>query len=322
MKLYLGPTSSLELIRYLRIVNGAEGLEAKPVRKRLLNDAVNTVKSLDELDAAAQFWLTHLSSPIHALVGDSAQNTRTKRLVTHVLAGQTPNGAFLDLGHNVRICTPQFAYLQLGMQLDFLDLLRIGLELCGGYSLDPEQPGSCAFGLPPAMEAGRMESFLERMAGQRGAVAARKTLRYLLPRSASPMESATYLLLCLPRRLGGYALPQPLLNPKVMISNPDGIKERYPDLFWKDANIDVEYNSDEDHSGNWARYRDSKREVELTVANLRVLPLTRNQLMDAGEFDAFAQGLRRMLGIRTRPHDPEWEFRRDELRRRLLGAPQ
>ena len=332
MKLYLAPESSLELIRYLRSVNGADGLGGKVARNRTVNDAVNTVKGIDELDATAQFWLQHVSEPIQAFVGNRAQGTSTKRLVTHVFNQQIPYGSFLNLGHGVCICSPQFAYLQLGTKLDFLELLCMGMELCGSYSKwssddgeasarygERERSRGCTYDLPHAMNAVRMEAYLERMYGQRGAVGARRPLRWLLDGSASPMETATYLLLCLPRRLGGYGLPQPYLNPLLKVSGPDGVVERYPDLFWLGANIDVEYNSDEDHSGEWARYRDSKREVELTVADVRVLPLTRPQLMDAQEFDAFANGLRRMLGIRTRPLDANWAARRDELRRFLLG---
>ena len=133
------------------------------------------------------------------------------------------------------------------------------------------------------------------------------------------METAVYLLLCLPKRLGGYGLPKPVLNPKLIVRNPDGTKERYPDLFWTGANIDVEYNSDEAHSGEWSRYRDSKREIELTVANVKVLPLTRPQLLNVDEFDAFAQGLRRLLGVRARAADSGWNHRRAELRRKLLS---
>ena len=104
------------------------------------------------------------------------------------------------------------------------------------------------------------------------------------------METAVYLLLCLPKRLGGYGLPKPILNPKIIISNPDG------------------------------PYRDSRREIELTVANIKVLPLTRQQLMSADGFDAFAQGLRRLLGIRSRSFDAQWMYRRDELRQTLLAS--
>ena len=334
VNLYLAPKSSLELIRHLRSVNGVAGLEGAPVRKRTLNDAINTVKAVQELDVVAQLWLSHISQPIEAFVANHAKGTSTKRLVTHVFNQTVPYGAFLNLGHGVCICTPQFAYLQLGAELEFLELLSVGMELCGSYSkwaldakqsdnpynLGPKNARNYTYDLPPAMNAKRMVSFIERMKGQRGAVGARKTLNWMLDGSASPMETATYLLLCLPRRLGGYALPKPLLNPLLKISGPDGVQKRYPDLFWHGPNIDVEYNSDEAHSGEWARYRDSKREVELTVANVRVLPLTRPQLMDGGEFDKFANGLRRMLGIRTRPRDLDWIYKRDELRRFLLSG--
>ena len=332
MRLYLGPKSSLELIRFLRVANGVDGIEGTPVRKRSLSDASNTVKAIKELDITAQLWLEHVEQPIHAFVPERAKGTSTKHLVTHVFSQQIPNGAFLDLGHGVCICTPQFAFLKLASQLEPLELLALGMELCGTYSRwnpnagsgglaaarDREDTRLCTYELPPAINTKRLTAFVARMSGQRGAIGARKVIRWVLDGSASPMETATYLLLCLPRRLGGYGLPKPVLNPVLLISGPDGVKKRYPDLFWYGANIDVEYNSDEEHSGEWARYRDSKREVELTVADVRVLPLTRPQLMDAHEFDGFAHGLRRMLGIRSRPFDPDWSYRRDELRRFLL----
>jgi len=178
---------------------------------------------------------------------------------------------------------------------------------------------ACSFDLPKAVGAFRLAYYAELMWGCRGRRNAKEAMRWVIDNSASRMETVVYLLLCLPKRLGGYGLPKPVLNPKLIISNPDGTKERYPDLFWTGANIDVEYNSDAEHAGEWARYRDSRREVELVVANVKVLPLTRHQLMDVDGFDAFAQGLRRMLGLRTRPIDAGWEQRRADLRRRLLA---
>lgn len=334
MRLYLAPQSSLELIRYLRSTNGEGGLEGSPMRKRALVDAINTVGALDELDVIAQLWLEHAGSPVHALVAERAKGTSTKRLVTHVLGRPAPNGAMLNIGHDVCICAPHFTFMQMAAQVDLIDAVQIGMELCGYYSkwrLEPNVMGSsyyyehletreCTFNLPPVTRSQRIKAFVAHQKGARGAVGARDALKWIADCSASPMETAVYLLLCLPKRLGGYGLPKPVLNPKLTISNPDGVKERYPDLFWRGANIDVEYNSDEAHSGEWARYRDAKREVELTVADVKVLPLTRNQLMNAAEFDAFAQGLRKMLRIRARKPDLEWTFRNAELRRRLLAG--
>ena len=332
MKLYLAPAPSLELTRYLRSTNGEDGLMGTPTRKKELKDAVNTARAVKGLDDTAQRWLEHVGRPVHAFVSDRSKGTSTQHLVTHVYGGSMPHGAMLDLGHGVCLCAPHFTFMQLAAQVDLIDAVSIGMELCGAYSRWRLEPGvmgdpyyrehpetqECTFDVPPAMRANRAQAFAERQRGGRGAVGARAALRWVVDNSASPMETATYLLLCLPKRLGGYGLPKPILNPKLIISNPDGTKERYPDLFWLGANIDVEYNSDSSHSGEWARYRDSKREVELTVANVKVLPLTRPQLMDADEFDTFAQGLRRMLGIRSRAADPDWTRRRDELGQRLL----
>ena len=334
MKLYLAPKSSLELIRFLRSTNGEDGLMGTPMRKRKLVDAINSVHAIDELDNTAQRWLEHVQNPIHIFVAEQAKQTKTNRLISHVHTGPMPHGSMLDLGHNVCICAPHFAFMQMATQVDTIDMVRIGMELCGSYSLwrlEPDVMGdpyylerretqTCTFDVPQASSAARLAAFVERQQGQRGAVGARAALRWVLDRSASPMETTVYLLLCLPKRLGGYGLPKPVLNPKLIVSNPDGRKERYPDLFWLGKNIDVEYNSDSAHSGEWSRYRDSKREVELTVANVKVLPLTRAQLMNIDEFDAFAQGLRRMLGIRARSTNLQWEYRHNELCQRRLAS--
>lgn len=332
MKLYLAPSSSIELIRYLRSTNGDDGLSGTPMRRRVIHDAINTVRAIDELDETAQRLLEHVEKPIHAFVSNHAKGTSTKRMVTHVHGDPMPHGAILNLGHGICICAPHFTFMRMAADIDLVDTIVIGMELSGMYSrwhLDPgvfmgpycqasPETRNYTFDIPKATTLNRMERFVERQKGQRGAVVARAALRWILDNSASPMETTTYLLLCLPKRLGGYGLPQPVLNPKINVSNPDGTKVRYPDLFWRGANIDVEYNSDEAHSGEWTRYRDSRREVELTVGSIKVLPLTRHQLMSTEDFDAFAQGLRKMLRVRSRRHDAKWANRRDELRRRLL----
>ena len=334
MRFYLAPSSSITLMRYLRSTNGEEKLMGTPVRKKTLNDAANTKRAMDELDEEAQRWLKHAGSPVHVYVGDRSKGVSTKHLVAHVLSEPVPSGAFLDLGHGICICTPQFALLRIASQCDLIDTIDLGMELCGTYSrwrMEPSGFGdpiyrehnetrACTFNIPAVMQAKRMNAFATRLAQQRGSRDAQAALRWIIDHSASPMETAVYLLLCLPKRLGGFGLPKPVLNPKLTISNPDGTKERYPDLFWAGPNIDVEYNSDSSHSGEWARYRDSKREIELVVADVRVLPLTRPQVMGIDEFDSFARGLQRMLGVRARGQNPDWAYRHAQLHRRLLAS--
>ena len=119
------------------------------------------------------------------------------------------------------------------------------------------------------------------------------------------------------RITGPYSLVK--IIDKVNVTTSTTSTCRYPDLYWPVRAVDVEYQSDQDHSGNWARYQDARRQVELEAENVAVLPLTRHQVMDASEFNAFATTVRRMLGVRSRPLPSDREWRYDNLRRTVLG---
>lgn len=333
MKLFLAYESSLSVIRYLRAI-GDGTLEGTVLRQRTLRDALTKSAQLDTLDTTAQRILEHAGEKVHAFVPHRENVTKTSRLVTHLLSGTAPTGSFIDIGHDICVSTPAFLFMQLATKLDEIELIKIGLELCGHFSLWRLPPATeqeqrdyasehtenrgATFKLRQATSVSKIQRYVERCEGRRGAVKARTALHWVLNESASPMESAIYLLLCLPRSKGGYGLPQPMLNPKVTVSVAGSKTDRFPDLFWRSRNIDVEYNSDEEHSDHWSRYRDARREVQLTTNQINVLPLTRIQVMDAEIFHEFADGLRKMLGRRTRPLRGDWSFRRAELRKAVL----
>lgn len=146
--------------------------------------------------------------------------------------------------------SPELCFLQMAEELEFHDLVLLGLELCGSYSMkyrhepigkselrfDFEAPKGLALSwFDAALEDGaasdsrltesgfypdrqpltnlaHLERFLERCQGFHGVKKAREALKWVLDNSASPMESKLFLLLCLPRAKGGYGLPLPVLN--------------------------------------------------------------------------------------------------------------
>ncbi len=327
MNLYLGYESSLELVRYLRST-GDGTIEGTSVRRGRLRSPLSSVHDLQSLDNTAEQWLSHVSRPIHAFVDKPARQTRTSKLVTHVWGPDVPNGTFVDIGHGIFISSAPALFLQLATMMDTAELAFVGMELCGEYSRwhlplggmgDPlytgyEENREYTYDLDRLTTRAKIESYLVRNPGARGAVKARAALKWVLDNAKSPMETGVYLQLCLPRRLGGYGLPLPILNPKVTVGGAGGERVLSPDLFWKASGIDVEYNSDYAHSGEWNRHKDSKREVELVVSKVTVLPLTRTQVMNVDEFDTFATGLRKLMGIRARPLDAAWKERRAALR--------
>ena len=330
MALYLCGTAALDVMRYLRSTNGGE-IPGTPARPRRLGNALNSDRQLNELGESAQRLLSHVQGKVEVLVPRRRQHTRTSRLETHLWTHDIPRGAFIDLGNGIYLSSPAFLFVQLASKLGEVELIMLGLELCGSYSLwrlpapsfGPSQGDlrtEATYELSPALTAARLKSFIIRMDGERGVVRARNAAKYVLDNDASPMESAVYLLLCLPRHLGGRGLPKPLFNVKVNVTTSTTTTSRYPDLYWPTRALDVEYQSDQDHSGDWARYRDARRQVELEAENVTVLPLTRHQVMDADEFNAFATSVRRMLGVRSRPLPRDWERRYLKLRTVVLGT--
>ena len=330
MNIYLTAQSSLDVVRYLRSV-GTGRIEGTASRSKSLSNAVAGARQLHELDADAERLLSHVEGPIQAYVPDAHHITRTKGLVTRLWSGRVPAGTFINVGHGVCISSPASIFVQLANSLTLAELLAVGMELCGNYSLWSLPPSSVGkvsrrsgrdvtFKLLPAATPARIASYVDRAEGVRGHAAAKRALAWLTGNAASPMETAVYLLLCLSRKEGGYGLPKPTLNPKLTVATPDGKETRYPDLYWEARSIDVEYQSDYAHSGDWSRYRDSRRAVSLIAANVTVVPLTRPQVMDAQEFERFAQGVRKLVGARNRTLAPDWSLHRDELRRALLPS--
>ena len=332
MRLYLAQQSALEVMRHLRSV-GDGTLEGRRTRVKTLKDAIGTMAQLSELDSTADRILSHVEGALHVYVPTREAASRTRRIIPHVWGGNVPYGAFVDIGHNICVSSPEFLFAQMSLQLEKVELIMLGMELCGSYSKWRLPPASAeesrlalqaegrgvTFELRPATTTRRLKDFIGRNEGMRGVTRTRGALRYVLDSSASPMETATCLLLNLPRHLGGYGLPAPVLNPQVTVSTSQGKEVRYPDLYWREASLDVEYQSDQEHSGEWSRYRDSKRMVILTASHVTVLPLTRAQLMSEADFDEFAHAVRKLLGVRRRQDDDEWRWRRHALRETTLG---
>lgn len=328
MPVYLCGQSALDVTRYLRATNEGQ-IPGRSARPRSLTNAVCTNRQLNELDHSAELLLSHVQGKIHLFVADRASAHATSRIVPHVWTHPLCRGMFINLGNDIFLSTPGFLFLQLAATLDTIELAIVGMELCGFYShwkmqdfrvpnTMEEEHRNCTFELKPTTSTTRLTQFLERMKGERGIKRARQALKLVLDCAASPMEIATYLLLSLPRSQGGWGLPKPKLNTKVTVSTGTHAGARFPDLYWPESNLDVEYQSDFAHSGMYSRYRDSRRLVELAAKRVVVLPLTREQLMDPDGFVAFATSVRRCLNKRSRTPPHDWYGRYLDLRAKLL----
>lgn len=261
--------------------------------------------------------------PLHAVVPDSSSRFRCKGVVCHVCSMSLPRGSLVSLDDGLVVASPALAFLHMAESLSVEELAVVGSTLCGRYRMS----GEGLMGSRRRLEsATRLAAFVGRAAGVRGAQKARRALRFVVDDSASPMETALALLLCLPVSLGGYGLPRPVMNMRIdaaeygcdMTGSLRVPRFFKGDLCWPEAKLCVEYDSDAHHTGSERIAHDSWRRGELELTGFMVVTVTRRQLYDRAAMDRLVRLLAKRLGLRIRRREEGYEERHRSLRRMLL----
>ena len=246
--------------------------------------------------------------PIHVLVFDERMRRPSQRVVCHRWTIGLPEGAFHGWG-DFRISSPEFLFLQMASELSVVQLVALGCELCGLYILVPKGtmlPG--AFDehptrVAPLTNIARIKAFLDDAGAARGVAKARRALQYVAEGSRSPMETRTYLQLCLPPLLGGYGLPRAELNYEIKFDEDarkvSGMRRGWGDICWPKAHLDVEYNGDV-HGGVSKMRHDAGRSLGIERMGWRVMTLTSTQVCRIDKFEVVAGEVASRVGHRLR----------------------
>ena len=193
------------------------------------------------------------SDPTHLLVPGKRAAATIRSASCHVRSDALPGGSFVRVSDGLLLCSPELCFLQMASRVSFLKLVKLGHELCALYTLQPDGRAGYERVLPPTTVRA-LEAYLRRCEGMAGCSVASKALRYIAVASGSPMETALAIVLCLPLRLGGYGLPLPRMNYRIEArrgSRGTSDKRYYLcDLFWPEANVAIEYDSDLEHTGS------------------------------------------------------------------------
>ena len=291
-----------------------------------IDDAVSLRKDVDLLNLTGLGLSSpSVAEPLHVLVSAEAVRGRSKSVLPTAWNGGLPKGSFREVNKDTYVSSPEFVFLQMARVLDVVSLIELGMELCGTYRREA-LGGQTTYDQPALTTPRKLAKFLEEAGQAYGVKVARQALKYVAPNSASPFETIVYLLLCLPRRLGGYALPRPKLNVDIRLGKRGQQhtlrKTSIPDLFWRDANLDLECHG-KVHELAERRYEDSMRRKALERMKVEVVELTYEEIKDSELFRATVQRLAKSLGVRLRPRN-EYGFLKheEELRNQLLISGQ
>lgn len=260
--------------------------------------------------------------PIELLVHRAPDRSKSDVFACHVWGTPLPHGAFAAVDRQTFLSSPAFTLLQLAARCDIPTLAQLAFEFCGTYALD-RQAARGFLDARSLMAPVDLASTLEGVRGVRGAKRARVVLDMLVAGSASPMETNLAILLCAPRRIGGYALPLPSMNHRIELAGEartmaSGRTHLSCDLFWPEFSLAVEYDSDAFHTAAEQIAHDSERRNVLAYLGINVISMTRRQIMSPMGTDRVVRLIDRHMGV-ERCDGPEDYDRRRILRRQLFA---
>lgn len=315
MTICLSHISALQALREAR----SKGCRPKEAGKRIPKST-----SIREVEAfvAKTGFLRPLppEEKVSILVSSQSSRSKSTKTITHVCANSAVAAIALAKPRGVFIPNLGFLFVQLAQCAPFLTLIEIGYELCGSYTILPDE--STFVQCEPATNHNHLAKEIRAFRGMRGREIATRALQFVADNSASPMETKLTMFLCLKRTMGGYGLPFPKLNFPIeptSAARKAAHKQRYVlDLYWPKRKIDVEYDSDSYHASSEGIASDAQRRNALQLMGVTVITVTRGQLYNAASFDRTARIIAASIGVRLPKTSQHWISQKQTLRYVLL----
>lgn len=288
------------------------GIDRSTTRTSLhyLKNPITTLKALKKAAIDADSLGT---APLHIYATPSSLRRPSQQLICHLATQPFPVSAFRRLTRHVLIASPELSFLEMAASLPLPKLIEYGYLLCGTYCLDPST--TSGNNRPPLTTVAKLKSFLEAAGTRRGCALARRALGLIQEGSASPRETKTALLLCLPMKMGGYGLPRAQLNRTIEFTDRErllfGRNATVPDLYWPQQKVALEYDGEKHHSESRALSHDRQKESNLAYRGITVLRLDKHQMSNAYQVYVVARKVARSLGRRlAEPTANQWENHR------------
>lgn len=258
--------------------------------------------------------------PVHLLVCDPASLHSSGLVIPHLWTGPVSDGSFSELSGANYVSSPEFTFVQAAAKRDLIATLEIGLYLCGVFSIGDEGYGYVGRRMALTTPE-ELASFIGRTAGAYGVKKARASLRYVLARAAFPMEVLLILAFVLPPRLGGWGFPKVVPNERIdvdkRLQEVAGADHFVGDVYIPSVRGDVEYDSEEFHTGRWRADHTQARRNILEVMGVKTMSATWHQIDTFEKLKTFIWMVKERFGIPHRDYTPEETMAQISLYERL-----
>lgn len=300
--------------------DSARSLHSEPETIRKNSNIALSLIDLEKVSSFAGSMEETFSTPLHAMVFRRDNRRKNDKVVFHVCSSKLPPRTFYCLEPDVYVVSPELCFIQMANELSEIELLKLGYDLTAQYSLMPQ--GGFVFRAPITNQKRLMET-AKYLSGFKGIKKAHRVLPYICDNAASVREAELAMLLSLPCSRGGFGLPKPMLNVAIAIPKAKRnlfMKDYYVcDLFWGDALLAIEYDSDQYHMGIDRIGNDAAKRNALELMGIKVVTVTNKQIKNNTELEIVARIVSKALGRKFRiSRGYDYPYRQTELRNKVL----
>ena len=275
-------------------------------------------------DYISATYFNYGSGPLHASLPHGVRLPQGEEFACHAIRRVPCAGSFRKLRQGLFVSTPERCYIELAQMLDLDELVLLGFELCGFYVFVPNGNDDYTEISAPLTNVGKLKHEVSLYSGVPGIAKAREALRWVLDCSRSPMETISEQRLVRQVRIGGYRVKIPQSNAPFKLGSTAakmaGRDSFTCDLLWPEERVVLEYDSKEHHSDPEQAAYDAERASIIEYDGGNLISVTPRIEQSIERFDAMAQRLFKLLGIRYRKPTAEQMSKKLELRRKLYRA--
>lgn len=286
------------------------------------------------------------TAPLSVAVPRKGNRLQVKGVSNTICGVTVPEDSFVFVNDELAISGPELLFVEMADSMTEAEHLMFGHEICGSFARDPDDPinGEALMEIEPLTSVQRIREFIARARRLHGRERAAETLQLLSDNAWSPGESIVAAMASLPVVELGYDLGPLVLNQRVdtpdMYAKMVEKESRVPDILFGDTGIGINYDGsghldldsivraslraayspDDPFSrpmirkavaGVRAKYVDDiRRNRELSVDGLLVLPVVKEDLYEPGGLDLVMFQIMSCIEART---GRDLSRRREEL---------
>jgi hypothetical protein len=327
MAIYLGHTTAR------RILESRLALMLEPVPRHVMHNCEAGKRAINSTIRAAN--KDHLPSgslsehffgkpgePLDVLVPSREQRRFSQGIACHLTCERLPSGSFMQLDMGIYVASPALTLILLAPHMSRIQIIKLAMSFCGIFQLEGDEP-RMPYKRKPVATPHEIFDYIDlaRSTSLLGVEAVADAMKWVIPHSASPLETQMVLPFYLSRHLGGYGLPRPIMNYPIPLDKElekiAGQKMCYADSLWKVPGrrpLDLECQSRTWHDLSTQYGQDYARQMALERRGIKVQFVTNMQLNDEDQLNALARLISSHTGHWLDPKAYEW----DEQRRKML----